>query len=86
MQLAWRAAREQRARPRVGAVARRRARVQIGYLVWQLHDYVDELHASAAAGERVRLDLLRRLLGADHLHVLAGVLLNAWLLVRLSPG
>jgi heme/copper-type cytochrome/quinol oxidase subunit 3 len=56
--------------------------VQTGYLVWQVHDFIDEVHrvkpqASAYASVYVTL------LGTDHLHVLAGVLLNAWLLVRL---
>jgi len=57
--------------------------VQAVYLVWRMHDYVDELHklkpqASAYAS------IYFALLGADHLHVLVGILLNLWLLARLA--
>ncbi|MFL5928611.1 MAG: heme-copper oxidase subunit III [Gaiellaceae bacterium] len=57
--------------------------VQLFYLVWQLHDYVDAIHVyrpqdSAWASVYVTL------LGADHAHVLVGVLLNAWFVLRIS--
>jgi heme/copper-type cytochrome/quinol oxidase subunit 3 len=56
--------------------------VQVAYLAWQAHAYIDDVHrvkpqSSAYASVYVTL------LGADHLHVLVGLLLNAWLLVRL---
>jgi len=57
--------------------------VQVVYLVWQLHDFVDLIHvyrpqASAWAS------VLVTLLGAAHAHVAVGVLLTAWFVVRLS--
>jgi len=56
--------------------------VQVVYLVWQLHDYVDTIHvyrpqASAWAS------VFATLLGADHAHVALGVLLTAWFVLRL---
>jgi heme/copper-type cytochrome/quinol oxidase subunit 3 len=74
MQLAWRSARRS---------ARVRALVLI--LVWQMHDYLDQynrMRPQASAYASVYLTLL----GTDHLHVLVGILLNAWLLLRLATG
>jgi heme/copper-type cytochrome/quinol oxidase subunit 3 len=56
--------------------------VQLVYIVWQLHDYVLTVHVydprqSAWASVYVTL------LGADHVHVLAGVLLSAWFVLRI---
>jgi heme/copper-type cytochrome/quinol oxidase subunit 3 len=56
--------------------------VQLVYIVWQLHDYVHTVHVydpkqSAWASVYVTL------LGADHVHVLAGVLLSAWFVLRI---
>jgi heme/copper-type cytochrome/quinol oxidase subunit 3 len=59
------------------------ATIQTGYLIWQAHDFVLLVHAmrpSASAYASVLLTIL----AADHLHVLAGVLLNVWLLVRIA--
>jgi heme/copper-type cytochrome/quinol oxidase subunit 3 len=56
--------------------------VQTAYLAWQLHDYVDELHKyppSHSAYSSIRMTLL----GADHLHVFAGLLLELWFLFRI---
>jgi heme/copper-type cytochrome/quinol oxidase subunit 3 len=57
--------------------------VQTFYLAWQLHDYVLALHAfpprDSAFGS-----VYVTLLGLDHAHVLVGLLLYAWLLVRLA--
>jgi len=59
--------------------------VQSGYLAMQLHLYLDDLHrfspnASAYAS------IYFTLVGAHHFHVLVGMLLNAWLLLRLLTG
>jgi heme/copper-type cytochrome/quinol oxidase subunit 3 len=59
--------------------------VQSGYLAMQLHLYLDDLHkfspnASAYAS------IYFTLVGAHHFHVLVGILLNAWLLLRLIGG
>ena len=57
--------------------------VQLVYLVWQLHDYIHTIHVypprDSAWGS-----VYVTLLGADHAHVLVGVLLNAWFLLRIS--
>ncbi len=82
VQLAWRAGRDRR-RPAAWRWLAVAFAVQLGYLFWQLHDYVLAVHAmhpQASAYSSVYLTLL----GADHLHVLAGVLLDAWLLLRIS--
>jgi heme/copper-type cytochrome/quinol oxidase subunit 3 len=82
MQLAWNAARELR-RVRAWRFLFVAFAVQLVYLVWQLHDYVDAFriyrpHDSAYSS------VLMTMLGADHLHVLAGIVLNAWFLLRIS--
>jgi heme/copper-type cytochrome/quinol oxidase subunit 3 len=81
MQLAWSSARQGRraAAWRLLFVA---FVMQSAYLVWQLHDYVHAWHAmdpQASAYSSVYLTLV----GTDHLHVLAGVLMNAWFLIRI---
>jgi heme/copper-type cytochrome/quinol oxidase subunit 3 len=56
--------------------------VQVFYLVWQLHDYVDAIHRYPPQ-ESAWASVYVTLLGAAHAHVLVGVLLNAWFLVRI---
>lgn len=59
--------------------------VQCGYFAYEVHDFRDQLH---------RFDITRdayssiyyTLLGADHGHVLLGILFNLWLLGKLSRG
>jgi cytochrome c oxidase subunit III len=59
--------------------------VQCGYFAYEVHDFSDQLH---------RFDITRdayssiyyTLLGADHGHVLLGILFNVWLLAKLSTG
>jgi heme/copper-type cytochrome/quinol oxidase subunit 3 len=59
--------------------------VQTGYVAYEIHDYADQLH---------RVDITRdayssiyyTLLGADHGHVILGVLFNLWLLGKLARG
>lgn len=57
--------------------------VQLVYIVWQLHDYVDTVHVYDPQ-QSAWASIFVTLLGADHLHVLAGVLLSAWFVVRIS--
>ena len=57
--------------------------VQLVYIVWQLHDYVDELHR-VDPQHSAYASVLATLLGADHVHVLVGLALSAWLLVRIA--
>lgn len=82
MQLAWRAGRNGRraAAWRFLLVA---FAVQLGYLIWQIHDYVHVVHTLKPQSSAYA-SVLVTLLGADHLHVLAGLLLNLWLLARLA--
>jgi cytochrome c oxidase subunit III len=59
--------------------------VQSGYFAYEAHEFSDQLH---------RFDITRdayssiyyTLLGADHAHVLLGVLFNLWLLGKLARG
>jgi heme/copper-type cytochrome/quinol oxidase subunit 3 len=59
--------------------------VQSGYFAMQLHLFLDDLHkfspnASAYAS------IYFTLVGAHHFHVVVGILLNAWLLLRFVGG
>lgn len=76
---------------RAGQLARTRVAlavalvVQCGYFAFEVHDFRDQLH---------RFDITRdayssiyyTLLGADHGHVLLGILFNVWLLGKLARG
>jgi cytochrome c oxidase subunit III len=59
--------------------------VQCGYLVWAIHDYVDQLRRSAPQ-DSAYSSIYSVLLGADHAHVAIGILLVAWLLWKLARG
>src|SRR6059058_1691401 len=59
--------------------------VQCGYLVWAIHDYVGQLHRSAPQDDAYS-SIYYVLLGADHAHVAIGILLVAWLLLKLARG
>jgi heme/copper-type cytochrome/quinol oxidase subunit 3 len=59
--------------------------IQCGYLVWAIHDYVDQLHHSAPQ-DNAYSSIYYVLLGADHVHVAVGILLVAWLLWKLVRG
>jgi cytochrome c oxidase subunit I+III len=77
MQIAW--------RRRAATPLALAAVVQIGYLVWQLHDFVDLIHLTPPSHSAYG-SIVVTMLGADHLHVLVGILLNAWLLLRFARG
>ena len=59
--------------------------VQCGYLVYEIHDYVDQLHRSVPQ-DNAYSSIYYTLLGADHAHVAIGILLVAWLLWKLLRG
>jgi cytochrome c oxidase subunit III len=59
--------------------------IQCGYLVWAIHDYVDQLRVSAPQ-DNAYSSIYYLLLGADHVHVAVGVLLVVWLLWKLARG
>jgi len=59
--------------------------VQSGYLAYELADYTDELHRTAMTRDAYS-SIYYLLLGADHAHVLIGLLLDLWLLLKLARG
>ena len=59
--------------------------VQCGYLVWAIHDYVDQLHVSTPQ-DNAYSSIYYVLLGADHAHVAIGLLLVVWLIWKLARG
>jgi heme/copper-type cytochrome/quinol oxidase subunit 3 len=59
--------------------------VQCAYLVWAIHDYVQQLHVSTPQ-DNAYGSIYYTLLGADHAHVAIGVLLVVWLLWKLARG
>jgi heme/copper-type cytochrome/quinol oxidase subunit 3 len=59
--------------------------LQVGYLAYALHDYRDQLHTfDATSGAYGSIYFM--LLGADHAHVLLGILFVLWLLWKLAFG
>jgi len=59
--------------------------VQSGYLAMQIHLYVDDLHRFTPQGSAYG-SIYFTLLGAHHAHVFGGILLEAFLLLRLFAG
>ena len=59
--------------------------VQSGYLAMQLHLYLDDLH-SFSPNASAYASIYFTMVGAHHFHVLIGILLNAWLLLRFVGG
>lgn len=59
--------------------------VQSGYLAMQIHLYVGDLHRFSPQGSAYG-SIYFTLVGAHHAHVLLGILLEAFLLLRLSAG
>jgi heme/copper-type cytochrome/quinol oxidase subunit 3 len=84
MQLASLAARDRRLAPTriflLVALA-----VQAVYLAWQLHDFSQQLDAMNATHDAYS-SIYYTLLGADHAHVALGILLDIWLLAKLTRG
>jgi heme/copper-type cytochrome/quinol oxidase subunit 3 len=59
--------------------------VQGGYLAWQIVLYISDLGKFGPSGTAYG-SIYFTLIGADHAHVLAGILLNLWVLARLVTG
>jgi heme/copper-type cytochrome/quinol oxidase subunit 3 len=59
--------------------------MQAGYLAVQVVSYVDDLHTFSPSTNAYG-SIYFTLLGAHHAHVLVGLLLNGWLLARLTGG
>jgi heme/copper-type cytochrome/quinol oxidase subunit 3 len=84
MQLASLAARAGRlARTRLLVVAALVA--QCGYLAYEIKDFGDQLTVTDIT-HNAYTSIYYTLLGADHGHVLVGVLFNLWLLGKLTTG
>jgi cytochrome c oxidase subunit III len=82
MQLAWSRA---HAGDRVGAWWPLAAAglVQGGYLIWQVHDFVLDVHREPPS-HSAYASIRSTMLAIDHAHVLLGVLLTAWMVARLA--
>jgi heme/copper-type cytochrome/quinol oxidase subunit 3 len=59
--------------------------IQAGYLAMQIHLFVEDLHMFSPQ-ESAYGSIYFTMLGAHHTHVLVGILLNAWMLLRLAGG
>lgn len=59
--------------------------VQVGYLVYEVHDYAQQLHHSVPQ-DNAYSSIYYTLLGADHVHVAVGIVLVVWLLWKLLRG
>lgn len=59
--------------------------VQCGYLGYEVHDYVHQLHSSQPQ-DNAYSSIYYTLLGADHAHVAVGILLTVWLIWKLAGG
>jgi heme/copper-type cytochrome/quinol oxidase subunit 3 len=59
--------------------------VQSGYLAMQLQLFLDDLH-KFSPNATAYASIYFTLVGAHHFHVLVGILLNAWLLLRFIGG
>ena len=82
MQLAWSRA---RAGDRIAAwwALAGAGLVQGGYLIWQVHDFVLDVHREPPS-HSAYASIRSTTLAIDHAHVLLGVLLTVWLIVRLA--
>jgi cytochrome c oxidase subunit III len=82
MQLAWSSA---RAGNRIAAwwPLAAAGMIQAGYLIWQVHDFVLDVHREPPA-DSAYSSIRSTILAIDHAHVLLGVLLTGWMLARLA--
>jgi heme/copper-type cytochrome/quinol oxidase subunit 3 len=84
VQLGSRFARAGRARPAQLALLTALV-LQSGYLAMQIHLYVDDLHRFTPQ-QSAYGSIYFTLVGAHHAHVLVGILLEVWLVLRLFRG
>jgi len=59
--------------------------VQAGYFAYQVHDFARQLRSFTPQTDAYG-SIYYVLLGADHAHVAVGLLLDVWLLLKLSRG
>jgi heme/copper-type cytochrome/quinol oxidase subunit 3 len=84
LRFATRAARSARV-GRVWALIALALLVQAGYLAYSIHDFQHRLD-SLTPQDNAYGSITYVLLGADHAHVAAGIVLSLWLLLKLSRG
>ena len=84
MQLASRAARAGRLAPARLALLLALV-VQAGYFAYEVHDFSDQLNTFDIT-RNAYSSIYYTLLGADHAHVLVGLLFDVWLLWKLARG
>jgi len=59
--------------------------IQIGYIVFEVHQYLGDV-ARDPVQKDAYASIYFTLLGADHAHVLVGILLSLWLVWKLLRG
>jgi heme/copper-type cytochrome/quinol oxidase subunit 3 len=59
--------------------------IQCGYLAWQITSYISDL-GKFSPSDTAYGSIYFTLIGADHGHVLVGILFNLWILARLLGG
>jgi heme/copper-type cytochrome/quinol oxidase subunit 3 len=59
--------------------------VQAGYFAYEVHDFRDQLHTFDIT-RNAYSSIYYTLLGADHAHVLLGILFTIWLIAKLARG
>lgn len=84
MQLSWLAAKAARLRAAWSALLLAFV-VQCGYFAFEIHDLLDQL-ARSRPQDNAYSSIYYVILGADHAHVLLGLVLSLWFLVRLLGG
>jgi cytochrome c oxidase subunit 3 len=84
MRLAWLAARRGRAAAARFAIVVALV-VQCGYIAYEVHDFREQLHQVDITRDGYS-SIYYTLLGADHAHVLLGILFSFWLLWKLARG
>jgi cytochrome c oxidase subunit III len=82
MQFAWSSARRAR-RVSAWSALVGAGLVQLGYLVWQVHLLVEDVH-DAPPSHTAYSSIRTTMLAIDHAHVLLGLLMTAWLAVRFA--
>jgi cytochrome c oxidase subunit III len=84
LQLAWRAARGGRLAAVRGLIVLALA-IQTTYFAWEVRDFSDQLR-TMPIGNDAYTSIHYVMLGADHAHVLVGLLFDVWLLWKFARG
>ena len=84
VQLSWRYVRAGRVGPARLLLASAFV-VQLGYFAYEVHDFTQQLHETQIT-RNAYTSIYYILVGADHAHVVIGLLLSVWLLAKLAGG